>query len=144
MNDGIVDWELSGPDGKKAAQQPQVAQSFAAGESRQLTWTLPAPGAAGTYKLAIGFFGAGWQPMHAWIADAASFSVTVNPKEHYGFEDGTQGWASGGNPIMSQNWAKFITRPVHPLLGGLPLRQVHLPGLNHPRKDARYYRGSPH
>ena len=99
MNDGIVDWELTDASGKKAAQQPQVAQSFAAGESRQMTWTLPAPGAAGTYKLAIGFFGAGWNPMHTWVADAASFSVTVNPKEHYGFEDGTQGWASGGNPI---------------------------------------------
>jgi hypothetical protein len=99
MTDGIVDWELTDGSGKKAAQQPQVAQSFAAGESRQITWTLPAPGAAGTYKLAIGLFGTGWQPMHSWIADAASFSVTVNPKEHYGFEDGTQGWASGGNPI---------------------------------------------
>jgi hypothetical protein len=101
MNDGIVDWELTDGSGKKAAQQPQVAQSFAAGETRQMTWTLPAPGAAGTYKLAIGLFAAGWSPMHGWIADAASFSVTVNPKEHYGFEDGVQGWASGGNPITS-------------------------------------------
>ena len=99
VNDGIVDLELSDSGGKKAAQQPSVAQSFAAGETRQITWTLPAPGAAGTYKLAIGLFGVGWSPMHAWVADAASFSVTVNPKEHYGFEDGTQGWASGGNPI---------------------------------------------
>ncbi len=71
---GIVDIEVYDQGNNKVFQKFFEGQSFAAGESKTLSasWT---PSAAGTYKMAIGVFTAGWASNPHWNSSAASVAV---------------------------------------------------------------------
>ena len=60
-------------------QQSFDNQSFTAGQQRAypVTWLVPATATAGTYRVSLGVFSAGWGTQYSWNDAAASFAVTA-------------------------------------------------------------------
>jgi mannan endo-1,4-beta-mannosidase len=73
----LVDLEIYDPQGRKVGQQVVSGQSFAAGQTRNYTWTWPVAASQpkGTYTVKIGIFNGSWSTLYLWVNSAGSFQV---------------------------------------------------------------------
>jgi hypothetical protein len=73
----LIDIELYGPAGKRAAQHAWATVAFAAGTPKTLRWTWYASStrSLGPYTVKVGVFRPGWAALLAWNNRAARFRV---------------------------------------------------------------------
>jgi hypothetical protein len=101
MSNGIVDVEVYDPSGTKVGQDSISGQSLSMGQSKTYPYAWTAPATTGTFTVKVGVFGANWTPLYSWNGSAATIGVVAGDPAQYGFETGTQGWASAGSGIAS-------------------------------------------
>jgi hypothetical protein len=73
----LIDIEVYDPTGSRIFQQAYDDQVFAAGQERsyEISLSISAQAARGTYIVNIGVFKPKWESMYAWNNSAAQFSV---------------------------------------------------------------------
>jgi hypothetical protein len=74
VSNGIIDIEVYNAANQKISQQSFSGQNLSSGQSmtHNIQWMPPA---AGTYRVAVGVFGANWAPTLLWSDNAASLAV---------------------------------------------------------------------
>ena len=75
----LIDVEIYDRTGRKVFQKYWDNQSFAAGQTRQLSTTWPTSGlTAGPYTVKVGVFGVGWSSFIHWNNNAAAVTLTTS------------------------------------------------------------------
>jgi glucose/arabinose dehydrogenase len=97
----LIDIEVY-KNGIKVGQQFFDNQSFAAGETKQFTYTYPVD-SGGTYMVSIGIFQPGWAGLYAWFDGVKTFSVTPQTVRIYenGLAPGWENWSWGSTQNFS-------------------------------------------
>jgi hypothetical protein len=77
----LIDVEVFDGAGRKVLQKVWDAQPFQVGVSRsfQVTWTVPAAQAQGTYRVDVGVFKVGWGEVFHWNTGATTLRVAAGP-----------------------------------------------------------------
>ena len=107
----VLDIGLYNSSGVRVGQSSIVGRSFQGGVPQTFDWNFNAPKTPGLYFISVGVFNADRSATLYWSGAAATLTVAGPDTSQYGFESGTQGWASSGGMItgVSSSTAQAFT-----------------------------------